>query len=72
MECRDCHADDEILITCGDRKLRCAPCAAAAGYCMSCGRRSREPICVQCEVTADDIAESLGISTDQLTRGWGR
>jgi len=55
MECTDCHDDTELLITCDDEVTRCAPCAAAAGYCVGCGRAAQGGICAVCRLAMQHI-----------------
>lgn len=50
-QCAACHDDDEVLLTCGDGKLRCPSCMAESGWCLSCGSKTRpmQPHCAQCD-----------------------
>lgn len=52
-ECATCHDDNEVLLTCGDGKLRCPPCAIDAGFCLSCGEeiqgKDNFGFCGQCD-----------------------
>jgi hypothetical protein len=54
-QCAVCHDDDEVLLECGDGKLRCPPCMADTGFCLSCGEKisqrdkHQNGFCGQCD-----------------------
>lgn len=53
--CAVCHDDDEMLLECADGRLRCPPCMAETGWCLSCCSKISNPsahpngFCGQCD-----------------------